>query len=136
MIWSTALALLATGALVYLLDPHAQHFESIFMPASLREALAPVMAATSLPDGVRFWLPDFAWAMVAGLFAGEMLAGTRVPRVAASALVLLAAVSWELLQSAGLAAGVFDPVDLAVSAAAGVLASFAGLMFTARNESP
>lgn len=119
--WFCSLGLLAAGAFLYLLDSHTQRFEDLLLPALLHEFLAPLAAEVTLPHALRFWLPDFAWALVAALFTMELLTGTPVFLVRLPAAVL-AATSWELLQAAGMAAGVFDPVDLAVSAAAGALA--------------
>jgi hypothetical protein len=132
-VWSATFGLLAAAALVYLLDSSMQRFEGAFPARNLRDLLAPIAGAVSLPSGLRFWLADFAWSSTAALFAAEVSAGMRIPGAIRGVLALLAATSWELLQAFDVVTGVFDPVDLGVSAVAGALMWIVYRIFMARE---
>jgi hypothetical protein len=115
--WVISVLLLILAAALYLLDPVIQHFERIPFFAVLRDVLTPYNGA--VPVVLHHHFADFAWAVTAAVFANCLLGtvwhGVRM------VILLIAASSWEWLQGAGVAPGVFDPRDVLVSAVAAML---------------
>lgn len=115
--WVASLLLLILASFLYLLDPVIQHFERIHVFAILRDALAPISG--SIPVVLHHHFADFAWAFTAAVFVNYLLDTARPG--ARAVILLVAASSWEWLQGAGVAPGVFDPRDVLVSAVAAML---------------
>lgn len=130
--WVISILLLTSATVLYLLDPVVQHFERIPFFAMLREALAPYSG--KIPVTFHHHFADFAWAVTAAVFANHLLETAR-PALRAVTL-LVAASSWEWLQAAGVAPGIFDPRDVLVSAVAAMLVWSCHEIHAARHITP
>lgn len=115
--WLLVLSAIMVATALYWLSPGQEWFERWFsLPP------APVIAEEWRPwiKMLRNTYPDFAWALLIGCAARDLIWALRwrLP----SLLVLCAATGWELGQWLYFLPGHFDLVDLALSAAAGGIA--------------
>lgn len=132
ILWIISALLLIVAVLLYLIDPVIQHFERIPPLLVLRDVLAPYRG--SIPAIVHHHFSDFAWAFTAAVFANHLLNTAR--RGTRMGILLMAATSWEWLQGAGIAPGVFDSRDVLVSSLAAILVGGVHALCIERNIEP
>jgi hypothetical protein len=109
-----------------------QWAEALGLEAAGR-ALRAWLAPLSVPDVVRFVLPDALWVYALTFVLARLHRGaSRTERSAWLSIALLAGPGAELGQQLDLVPGTFDPVDLLATTAAFALA----LALEARRRSP